>query len=101
MPCHDLQRLHQPRVIVEHTVADDVEAERDRVYSAFRKMREQIDAMTKDAEFGTAGEHQEILETYKMFAYDEGWSRRINDEHRIVYKVSDNSVLIAQLRYHY
>ena len=50
-----------------------------RVYSAFRKMREQIDAMTKEAEFGTAGEHQEILETYKMFAYDEGWSRRINE----------------------
>jgi phosphotransferase system enzyme I (PtsP) len=71
--------FHQPRVIVEHTVAEDIEAERDRVYSAFRKMREQIDLMTKEAEFGTAGEHQEILETYKMFAYDEGWSRRINE----------------------
>ncbi len=29
------------------------------------------------------------------------WSRRINDEHRIVYKIHDNSLLIAQLRYHY
>lgn len=29
------------------------------------------------------------------------WSRRINDEHRIVYKVEDDAVLIAQLRYHY
>ena len=29
------------------------------------------------------------------------WSRRINDEHRMVYKVQDNSLLIAQLRYHY
>ncbi|HEC26098.1 MAG TPA: Txe/YoeB family addiction module toxin [Gammaproteobacteria bacterium] len=29
------------------------------------------------------------------------WSRRINDEHRFVYKVSDNSMYIAQLRYHY
>jgi toxin YoeB len=29
------------------------------------------------------------------------WSRRINDEHRIVYRVKDDSVLIAQLRYHY
>jgi len=28
-------------------------------------------------------------------------SRRINDEHRIVYKFQDNTVLIAQLRYHY
>ena len=29
------------------------------------------------------------------------WSRRINDEHRFVYKVSKDSMLIAQLRYHY
>ncbi len=71
--------FHQPRVVVEHTVAEDTEAERARVYAAFRRMREQIDHMTRDAEFGTAGEHQEILETYKMFAYDEGWSRRINE----------------------
>jgi phosphotransferase system enzyme I (PtsP) len=71
--------FHEPRVVVEHTVAEDIEAERDRVYSAFRKMREQIDTMTRDAEFGTTGEHKEILETYRMFAYDEGWSRRINE----------------------
>src|SRR5688572_5387465 len=70
---------HQPRVLIEHTVAEDTEAERHRVYSAFRKMREQIEAMTSAPEFGTAGEHHEILETYKMFAYDEGWSRRINE----------------------
>jgi phosphotransferase system enzyme I (PtsP) len=71
--------FHEPRIIVEHTVAEDTEAERERVYAAFRKMREQIDHMAKEAEFGTAGEHQEILETYRMFAYDEGWSRRINE----------------------
>lgn len=29
------------------------------------------------------------------------WSRRINDEHRIVYKVTEDALLIAQLRYHY
>lgn len=29
------------------------------------------------------------------------WSRRINSEHRIVYKVENDSVFIAQLRYHY
>lgn len=29
------------------------------------------------------------------------WSRRLSDEHRIVYKVSNDSLLIAQLRYHY
>lgn len=70
--------FHEPRVVVEHTVADDPELERSRVVSAFSKMRTQIENMTREAEFGTAGEHQEILETYKMFAYDEGWVRRIN-----------------------
>ena len=29
------------------------------------------------------------------------WSRRINDEHRMVYKVEGQSLLLAQLRYHY
>ncbi|MET0107392.1 MAG: Txe/YoeB family addiction module toxin [Candidatus Thiodiazotropha sp.] len=29
------------------------------------------------------------------------WSCRIDEEHRIVYKVTDDSLLIAQLRYHY
>ena len=29
------------------------------------------------------------------------WSKRINEEHRIVYKVQEESLLIAQLRYHY
>jgi len=29
------------------------------------------------------------------------WSRRITDEHRIVYKVEKDSLYLAQLRYHY
>ena len=70
--------FHQPRVVVEHTVAEDTEAERHRVYSAFDRMRDQIDRMMSQAEFGVAGEHQDILATYKMFAYDEGWRNRIN-----------------------
>jgi phosphotransferase system enzyme I (PtsP) len=71
--------LHQPRITIEQTVADDPELERQRVYLAFDKMREQIDHMAREAEFGAAGEHDEVLETYKMFAYDEGWGRRINE----------------------
>lgn len=29
------------------------------------------------------------------------WSRRINSAHRIVYKIENDGILIAQLRYHY
>lgn len=71
--------FHQPRITIEHTVAEDIEVERHRVYAAFDKMRDQIERMASQAEFGGGGEHDEVLATYKMFAYDEGWSRRINE----------------------
>jgi toxin YoeB len=29
------------------------------------------------------------------------WSRRITDEHRLIYKVTSDSLLLAQMRYHY
>lgn len=29
------------------------------------------------------------------------WSRRIDDEHRILYKIEDDTLLLAQIRYHY
>jgi toxin YoeB len=29
------------------------------------------------------------------------WSRRINDEHRLVYKVSDDTLFVVSCRYHY
>lgn len=29
------------------------------------------------------------------------WSRRINDEHRLVYKVTNESIIIVSRRYHY
>ncbi|USA39840.1 phosphoenolpyruvate--protein phosphotransferase [Pelagerythrobacter marinus] len=70
---------HQPRITIDQVMADDIEAERQRVYRAFDRMRDQIDNLADRAEFGVGGEHEEVLKTYKMFAYDEGWSRRINE----------------------
>ena len=29
------------------------------------------------------------------------WSRRINEEHRMVYKIEGDTLLLAQLRHHY
>jgi len=29
------------------------------------------------------------------------WSRRITDEHRMVYRIEGDALLIAQLRFHY
>jgi len=38
---------------------------------------------------------------YGKYGFKGYWSRRINAEHRLVYKVQDDSILIAQCRYHY
>jgi toxin YoeB len=35
------------------------------------------------------------------FNFSGYWSRRIDDEHRIVYKVDDEEIILAQLRGHY
>lgn len=29
------------------------------------------------------------------------WSRRINEEHRLIYQVADDSLIIASVRFHY
>ncbi len=35
------------------------------------------------------------------FKWSGFWSRRINDEHRLVYTVQEEQLIIAQCRYHY
>ena len=35
------------------------------------------------------------------FDWSGWWSRRITDEHRLVYKIQGNDILIAAMRYHY
>jgi toxin YoeB len=35
------------------------------------------------------------------FEWSGWWSRRITDEHRIIYRISEDNILIASLRYHY
>jgi len=33
--------------------------------------------------------------------YSGFWSRRIDEEHRLIYKYEDNQILIAKCRFHY
>jgi toxin YoeB len=35
------------------------------------------------------------------FNYAGFWSRRIDDEHRLIYQVKDNELFIAKCRFHY
>jgi toxin YoeB len=64
-----------------------------------KKLLQRINTLIKDVSrspFEGIGKPEPLKNALSGF-----WSRRINDEHRIVYKIVDGSMLIAQLRYHY
>jgi len=64
-----------------------------------KKIQKRINRLIKDVQrspFEGIGKPEPLKHALSGY-----WSRRINDEHRFVYKVSGNSMFIAQLRYHY
>jgi toxin YoeB len=64
-----------------------------------RKMVERIHKLIQEIQsdpFGGIGKPEPLKHALAGF-----WSRRITDEHRIVYKVEGDKLLVAQLRYHY
>ena len=64
-----------------------------------RRIVQRINALVRDiqrAPFEGIGKPEPLK--HGLSGY---WSRRINDEHRFVYKVDADSLLIAQLRFHY
>ena len=64
-----------------------------------RKILQRINTLIKEiqrAPFGGIGKPEPLK--HGLSGY---WSRRINEEHRIVYKVESDSLFLAQLRYHY
>ena len=64
-----------------------------------RRMVKRINALIREIQrtpFESIGKPERLQHALSGY-----WSRRITDEHRIVYKVAGGAGLIAQLRYHY
>jgi toxin YoeB len=64
-----------------------------------KRMVERINKLIKEVQrepFTGIGKPEPLKHALAGF-----WSRRITDEHRLVYRVDGDSLLIAQLRYHY
>ncbi len=70
--------LHEPRVVIKNLVADDPDAEVRRLEEAIQALRASIDTLIDGDGLGS-GEHREILETFRMFAHDRGWLRRLTE----------------------
>jgi len=64
-----------------------------------KKILKKINRLVKEIQrdpFDSIGEPEPLK--YNWSGY---WSRRITIEHRLVYKVSDDNLMIAQCRYYY
>jgi phosphotransferase system, enzyme I, PtsP len=70
--------LHEPRVIVKQLIAEDVKTETVRLEAAIDAVRLSIDQLIERGDVGP-GEHREVLEAFRMFAYDRGWIRRLRE----------------------
>ena len=71
--------LHEPRVVITNYIAEDVPKELKRLDTALTKLRHDLDRMLERGDVAEGGEHREVLEAYRMFANDHGWSRRLSD----------------------
>ncbi len=71
--------LHEPRVVVTALIGEDVEHEASRLDEAIASLRLFVDDMLSRDDIGEAGEHRDVLEAYRMFAYDRGWVRRMHE----------------------
>ena len=66
---------------------------------ADKKVLKRINVLIKDisrSSFEGIGDPEPLKFNWSGF-----WSRRINKEHRIIYAVEEDAILIAQCRYHY
>ncbi len=64
-----------------------------------RRMTERINKLIRETQhdpYSGIGKPEALKHALSGF-----WSRRITDEHRMVYRVEGDDLLIAQLRFHY
>ncbi len=71
--------LHEPKVAIRNIIADNPEAEVKRLEAAIGQLRASIDELIARGSVSGDGEHTEVFETFRMFAHDQGWMRRMRE----------------------
>jgi phosphotransferase system, enzyme I, PtsP len=71
--------LHEPRIVVTNLLNEDTDQEIRRLADSLGSLRISIDNMLSRREVSMEGEHREVLETYRMFAHDQGWVRKLEE----------------------
>jgi len=71
--------LHQQNVSIRQMFSDDPASEHELLRGAMDSMRSAIDDLVKTSRLSGSGEHRDVLDSYRNFAEDRGWMRRIRE----------------------
>ena len=71
--------FHEIAVKIDKLVSENVADERVRLQDAIAELRFQLEQMSNDPELSFSREYREVLETYRMFAYDRGWHNKMGE----------------------
>lgn len=70
--------LHNPRITIRRLVAEDPDAETERLKVALGGIKTALEELFSRPEMRD-GEHRDVLETYRMFTEDKGWINKIGE----------------------
>lgn len=70
---------HEPHVLAHSLVADDAEAEEERLEAAITRLRRSVDALLESGRVPIGTPSREVLEAYRMFANDRGWLNQLRE----------------------
>jgi phosphotransferase system enzyme I (PtsP) len=66
-------------VVITNFIADDIQREIKRLEAAVNTLRADLDLLVERGEVAGGGEHRDVLEAFRMFAYDRGWLHRLRE----------------------
>ncbi len=74
-----IAHLHVPPVAPDNLLADNIAAEEIRLEEGVAQLRASVDAMVSGEAASLSRASKEIYETYRMFAYDRKWVKRLRE----------------------
>ena len=70
---------HHRGLVITRIVAEHPAEERQRLDAAMRQLSTTLEQLFEQSDLQQAGEHRDVLETYRMFAEDRGWLGRMEE----------------------
>ncbi|MGD6887755.1 Txe/YoeB family addiction module toxin [Staphylococcus shinii] len=75
---------------------DDYEYFQTKDRKMVKRINQLLKSISRDGALDGIGKPEKLVGNFSGY-----YSRRINQEHRLVYTVNDNAILVASCRYHY